>query len=295
VTDRSYYSDRTGEARARDIDEVTEEAWRGLASLMRARMSQNWLAREFPITCSDGNGVVDTNYTNLRGLLLAHVPRASWPIDEDTMPSNEVVFDMVEFVARRVAKPSETTWHDYLRHHELSFNERQGRLEFRRDVNEVLARTGLAYELNENLQVSRLGKPEVRRTVADLRPDTGDATLDDLVSEARRRLVSRDPAEQRVALEKLWAAFERMKTIEPGADKKAQARALLDRVAPVGSRIRQELEDESKALTRIGNQMRIRHSETDREAVADKDVDYLFNRLGGFVLHVLRGTGRIRS
>lgn len=54
-----------------------------------------------------------------------------------------------------------------------------------------------------------------RRIAAALsRPefDTGDATLDDLVGEARVRFVSRDRSARRDAVEKLWDAFERTTT-----------------------------------------------------------------------------------
>jgi len=37
---------------------------------------------------------------------------------------------------------------------------------------------------------------------------------------------------RRESLEKLWDAWERLKTVEPGGDKKAQAKALLDKSIP---------------------------------------------------------------
>ena len=51
----------------------------------------------------------------------------------------------------------------------------------------------------------------------------------------------------RESLEKLWDAWERLKTVEPGRDKKASARALLDQATrePV---FRQMIEDEANAL-----------------------------------------------
>jgi hypothetical protein len=58
----------------------------------------------------------------------------------------------------------------------------------------------------------------------------------------------------RTSAEKLWDAFERLKTLEPGADKRAQADTLLDRTAvPSTPRMRMLLRDEAKVLTDIGN------------------------------------------
>ena len=66
-------------------------------------------------------------------------------------------------------------------------------------------------------------------------------------------------------LEKLWDAFERINTLEPGIDKKVAADTMLNRVARSGSRFRQALANEAVALTNIGNSHRIRHSETSQE------------------------------
>src|SRR5260370_34129934 len=70
---------------------------------------------------------------------------------------------------------------------------------------------------------------------------TGDAETDRLLEAARRRILSPKPEDRQDALEKLWDAFERLKTLEPGANKREQADALLDRVAAPGSAFRQAL------------------------------------------------------
>ena len=114
-----------------------------------------------------------------------------------------------------------------------------------------------------------------------------------LLEAARQRFVSPKPEDRQDALEKLWDAFERLKTLEPGASKRVQADALLDRVAPQGSGIREALGREAAELTSIGNSFRIRHSETTQEVLTSLDqVDYLFTRMFAFVRVILKGTGR---
>lgn len=98
--------------------------------------------------------------------------------------------------------------------------------------------------------------------------------------------------DRRNALEKLWDAFERIKTLEPGNDKRAQATALLDK-AIKAPRLRKFLENEAKALTEIGNNLQIRHFETSQEKLERPEaVDYLFHRMFSFIRFVLRATGR---
>ncbi len=98
----------------------------------------------------------------------------------------------------------------------------------------------------------------------------------------------------REGLEKLWDAFERVKTLEPGADKKAQTATLLDRVAGQRTSLRTRLDTESRELTEIGNRFQIRHTETDREPITDAAVvDYLFARAFALVWLELEKTGRL--
>jgi hypothetical protein len=123
---------------------------------------------------------------------------------------------------------------------------------------------------------------------------TGDAETDRLLEDARRRILSPRPADRYDAVEKLWDAFERIKTLEPGSNKKESASRLLDRCVPVGAlTFRQFLETEARELTVIGNTLRIRHSETDKEPLQSlEQVDYLFHRLFALLLLLLRATAR---
>jgi hypothetical protein len=117
---------------------------------------------------------------------------------------------------------------------------------------------------------------------------TGDGEADRLLEEARRLILS----PRRNALEKLWDAFERIKTLEPGRDKKVQATALLDKTTK-GTRLREFLEAEANALTAIGNNLQIRHFETPQEKLENPaEVDYLFHRMFSFIRLILRATGR---
>ena len=60
---------------------------------------------------------------------------------------------------------------------------------------------------------------------------TGDAELDRLVADAVRKFLDPHLEARRDALEKLWDAWERVKTLLPAADKKESVKLLLDRGA----------------------------------------------------------------
>jgi len=108
---------------------------------------------------------------------------------------------------------------------------------------------------------------------------TGDAELDSLLQTARTKFLSPDAKIRREALEKLWDAWERLKTVEPGVDKKQSTKALLDKVSDE-TNFREFLEREARELTATGNTFQIRHSETTQTSLQKNEhVDYLFHRL----------------
>jgi len=150
----------------------------------------------------------------------------------------------------------------------------------------------MAYELRPNGEVVRLAPPVLREALASGVFHTGDNELDTLLETARVRFLDPDPSVRRDGLEKLWDAWERLKTIEPGKDKKVSTTALLDKMASEAN-FRQVLETEAAELNRTGNTFRIRHSETTQTGLDHDDhVDYLFHRLFALIRLALRMTGR---
>jgi len=104
---------------------------------------------------------------------------------------------------------------------------------------------------------------------------TPDQELNTLTNEAKERYFK--PDDQNVALEKIWDAFERMKTFY-GIDKKVSANKLISKMAKDISE--SDLRNEFEILTKIGNTYRIRHHETDKKQLKDQSqVKYLFFRM----------------
>jgi hypothetical protein len=205
------------------------------------------------------------------------------------------MMDMIEFCWRSVGKPVKRGYHPFYKHDHLDFDIEQGRAEFQEAINEILRRNGLAFQLDDDGAVQRLAPSVLREALQRALFATGDASLDAMLEDGRRRFLSPDESVRREALEKLWDAFERLKTLEPGANKAVQANALLDQAARAGGpKFREALELEASALTKIGNNFQIRHSETNQESLTSGyHVDYLFHRLFAFISLLLRATRRM--
>ena len=205
-----------------------------------------------------------------------------------------MILDLLEFCARAVGEPiQEGSYHRFMGHYHLSWDRETGLARFVEDVNVLLARNGVAFMLTDGGRAQRVLPDELAVPLGRAVFDTGDGETDRLLEAARTRITSPKAEDRQDALEKLWDAFERIKTLEPGTDKRVRAEALLDRAAARESGFRRLLDEEVRALTTIGNSFRIRHSETTQERVGDLErVDYLFARLFAFMRLVLKATGR---
>lgn len=130
-------------------------------------------------------------------------------------------------------------------------------------VNEVL---DLEEVLDLNLNIDLLFEPQ---------STTRDEDLNLLINEAKDRYLK--PNDQIVALEKLWDAFERVKTYYD-KDKKKSATILIGKMSTELDA--DELQQEFETLTKIGNSYRIRHHETDKKPLTEpSQVKYLFFRM----------------
>ena len=286
-----YFSDREMGARPRIEEHIELAAWGGIVSLINSRISDGSLGMGFPAECPDGFAVIGTDVRAFEKAMRAEIPDLTWPFDPDNLPGTHATLDSVEFIFRKIGKPRELYFHGFPGHKHLDHDRQQGQIEYVEDINRILARNGLAYELREDGQIIRLAAPILREFLNQCVLRTGDADLDMMLVASRTKFLDPNPAVRREALEKLWDAWERLKTILPGADKKARVKKLLDRSASEPT-FREALENEAKALTEIGNSFQIRHSEMSQVPLADNThVDYLFHRMFALIWLLLRKSG----
>lgn len=302
MSDSVFFSDRTGQSVPRVSEEITADVWRGLVALIEARIGDGSLARAFPMhDCEDGVGyVTGTDEVMFIDSFKAHVPQVgNRPLARSQLPGTAVILDILDFVALHMDEPSARVPDGRFGHEHLFFEHDKrwftpGQAQFSKDVDLIFARNGIAFTFGDDMRIRRLGPPEARQLISDFRPKTGDPELDAKLVDAVSRFQSRTPGDRQDALEKLWDAFERLKTLDPGANKQDWLAKLLPTSAAMDP-FRAELESESKALTKIGNNFTIRHHERDKYDVPnDHARDYLFIRLLGLIAFVLRQTGRMK-
>ena len=285
----TYFSEKEEGRIPQEHEEIGTSAWGGIKARFQALISGGSFGASYPLTCPDGGEPTGSDEDAVWQAIRADIPNLQ-SLSTYEPPRTLDILDMIQFCWRCIGKPIQKGYHDFFRHHHLSFNIEVGQAEFQEDINRIFRRNGLAYELTAYGEIRRLVPPILHKELASAHFRTGNNELDSMLEKARSKFLSPDEAVRREALDALWDAWERLKTLGHGLDKKARIKSLLDGTTGSSSpKFRVTLGQEATELTKIGNSFQIRHSETSQERLAKSEhVDYLFHRLLSLIQVILR-------
>lgn len=311
-----YFSDRENGPKPRIIEEISPTVWGGIFTIVSKRITDASFGNSFPKTCFHGPicGCDNKLFINT---LKAEIPGIPWPLSAEKTPHLLIILDFIEFCHKYIAKPRIVEYHSLDHHNAInalsglgrwrgifsdepepghnhfSYSIEEGQREFRDAINLIFARNGIVYELTDKGTVIRLAPEILRELLQYAKFHTGDDDLDELLNSARIKSLDPHLDVRKEALEKLWDAWERLKTLESG-DKKESIRILLEKSSPEIN-FRERINTEAKELTEIGNKFRIRHSEVGKiQFESSNHVDYLFHRLFALIYLILKSTDRIK-
>jgi len=154
------------------------------------------------------------------------------------------------------------------------------------EVNLLLKNNGFVYKLLG-------GKLEVVQMSLRTNEIIEEVGLRELIEQATLLYnSSNNTLDKQIAVEKLWDAFERLKTYYLDLDKKKSIEKMINEVSNQNDKYKVLFNEEFLKLTDIGNQFRIRHHETDKVDIIDYNYyNYFFQRcfaLVGLVLKYLK-------
>lgn len=294
-----YFSDTERGRKAQTEAHMSPHIWAGIVAHIHSLIATGAFGDHFPEMCPDGAGPIGTDERSFSQVLKAEVPNIEWPLkikqEKDTpfgfdsdaepyAPDTIVALDLIQFCYMHTSKPIQNSYHNFFQHYHLSFDIETGRLEFKEKINRIFARNGLAYELQENGSIKRLSSPILGERFEAIKFNTGDLKLNEILEDARNKYLSSNPNVHRESVERLWDAWERLKSIDSPSNKKQSIKNILNNAASE-SDFREMLEEEATKLTKIGNTFHIRHSEVDQTEIQRiEHFDYLFHRLLSMIL-----------
>lgn len=198
----------------------------------------------------------------------------------DETPNKYAVLDFIEFVYENLSDYDEYEPHSFMRHHHLSFPQtKELKEKFRGEINRLFERNGIVFYLDVDGFVKRHLPLELDSLINSLYICTSDVRLNEMISSAIDGIKNPNESDRIYALEKLWDAFERMKTYY-SEKKKQSTEQLIAHVSAETDKFDELLDEEFRKLTDIGNKYQIRHFEQDKIQIKSlKHIDYLFYRM----------------
>lgn len=279
-------------------DHISKEMYALLVGICN-RYLRN-LAGKFPEFCYDNAEQVcgvDRNSLNnylsfsIPGLLFDYQGNVIAPAGDDF--NQYALLDYIEFIALNITDYQDQGYHPFFLHQHIKvLKTNMVFATYRQEINDAFALTGLLYVLTDKKQVERISDSDAQiATNQETINGVQEPGLKQLIDDAIRLYKNPRPEIYHTAVEKIWDALERIKTIgmEHGLDKKASVSELINRMSSGKKEFMSLFDSEFHALTDIGNHFRIRHHEMDKIDISDEHYyGYFFNRCFSLVCLALK-------
>ncbi|HDX9511354.1 hypothetical protein COJ67_03130 [Bacillus thuringiensis] len=277
-----FFSDRECGAKELKSEEITVPIYNGVVGIFN-KYRKNF-SKHFAETCPDNNAVFDTDERLLNAAIKAQIPNMELPVNikyngEDV--DKYALLDFIEFCYMNITDVQNNNYHSFFQHYHLSFPSTTNEKErFREEVNQIFARNGIVFYLDSDSTIKRHLPMQLDSILQNLNIKSKDNDLNQLINLAIENIRKPQETQRQFALEKIWDAFERVKTFYDPNNKKASAQTLVANISSGTKDFDIILDTEFKQLTTIGNKYYIRHFETNKTKINSmKLVDYLFYRM----------------
>lgn len=291
-----YFSDKEKGTVDRILEDISIEVWNGIVSVFEEFKSNNSFSSSFPENCPDNERACGFNEKLFDDRIKSEIPNIEIPIKREEESNNldswnspkkknvtidkYVTLDFIQFCHKNIQEAVKDDYHNFFKHYHLTFKEsKQLQKDFRDNINQIFERNRIVFFINDEGLINRT-IPITMKPLINQIYNTEDKKLNELVQLAHDKFILPNIADRIHALEKIWDAFERVKTYYLEKNKKESVYELIKLVAKGNSAIEELINEEAKALTKIGNDFQIRHFERMKiEIIDNKHIDYLFYRM----------------
>lgn len=152
--------------------------------------------------------------------------------------------------------------------------------DFQAVINEIFTESGLLYELTDEKIIERIVENNpLTKEIENSFLAVSEVGLKELLEDSVALYKTPNPKARQDSVEKIWGALERLKTYYTNLDKRRSTEKIVNDMANGNESFAELFDIEFRALTKIGNDYRIRHQETNKIDITDICYyDYFFNR-----------------
>lgn len=236
-----------------------------------------------------GQGYIEFNRSQFENRMAIKIPNIlrdeydhiAAPQDNDDYDQYSLI-DLIEYVAENIKDISEGWNNDrYKNYWDIRCLDTTNIFgDYRNEINEIFQESGLLFTLTRGKLIERIVEnsplsPEIETQVQQI----AEYGTRELLKDAIALYKTPNPAARQDSVEKIWDAFERMKTYYTNLDKRDSANKVVNDMSNGQLEFSAIFDAEFRALTDIGNSFRIRHHETNKIDITDnRHYDYFFNR-----------------
>jgi len=290
-----YISDRELGAVERSSEEITRDVWNGIISIYENAIANNLLSANFPEECPDGQGISGCDKNQLENAIKAEIPKLITPIrscnshsvyqEDEVPPEKYEILDFIEFLYKNIKDPHTIgRYHEFHHHYHYVFtDDGESNSEYKDKVNAIFERNGIIFYLDDDGKIKRSVPESLRKIITDIRFSTSDERLNELLEISYSKFILPKIESRIESLEKIWDAFERLKTYYE-ENKKASANTLIETISSDNNLFQEYIDTEFHSLTKIGNEFQIRHFEQNKvQLQSNLHIDYLFYRMSSLI------------
>ena len=263
LTDMGDYYSRRNQPYAR---EVTREFWNAFKAYIDELVDQDWLFEQFGEEGYD----FDREYRfivseKVKRKMLQELGCDLYPLPNNT-PANEITFNLIEFFFKFISVQVKD-----------GFDRGKTTYQYTIRINQLFENFKLSYKLEKGTVKPR-HSGVMDRTITKDDFIIEDKETQTLINLAVEKFYDLKPSEQKIGLEKLVDAFQRVSSWEDN-NKKRSVNSILDVLCKDQPALRTPLETELRSLWNTANEFMIRHTEMDKIKITDSDfLEYLFYR-----------------
>lgn len=191
------------------------------------------------------------------------------------------LLDLIEYFALNIKDISEHWNNKYKNYKTIDCLNTSDIFEnFKEEINGIFTDAGLLYELTDEKIIERIVENSpLTKEIENSFATVHEVGTRELLKDAVALYKTPNSTARQDSVEKIWDAFERLKTYYTELNKKQSVEKIVNDMSGENSKFYDLFNDEFKMLTNIGNEYRIRHHETNKIDITDiRYYDYLFNR-----------------
>ncbi|MBN3421739.1 AbiJ-NTD4 domain-containing protein [Clostridium botulinum] len=191
------------------------------------------------------------------------------------------LLDLIEYFAQNI-KDIYEHWNNSYRNYQTidCLNTSDIFKNFQEAINDIFSEAGLLYELTDEKIIERIVENSpLTKEIENNFAAVSEVGTRELLKDAVALYKTPNSTARQDSVEKIWDAFERLKTYYTKLNKRQSIEKIVNDMANGNSDFINLFDNEFTELTKIGNNYRIRHHETDKFEITDERYyDYFFNR-----------------